>query len=614
MMQTQSMRSGVHARHAQGSDDMSSRSAAVPGGTPDRHRRQNGADSKRRRVLSGKKIAFVVAICVAVVLGGVGAGYAAYMTPDYSWYTADPSANTFTVSTAGQMQAFANLVNGTADLDKDGTADAATDFTGKTVQMANNINLMAKDFDPIGTPAHPFAGTFEGSGYEVRGLKIAIDATGGKSASTANIGLFGVASSTSSLRNVTLNDSCSVNITSDSSVISKVGSLVGNCQGTVVNCSSSAVVTLSHTATDISSVASSVVIDAGGLIGTVQGPLSGASYKGSLKVTTPANAYADPNDAETTLSTVAEHIGGIVGSFYGDVSGCSNAGSLLIITSGKAGLDRFGSNVDSKSLFVGGVGGYGEGNVTACSNSGTLFSTAVAGATLADIDSDAAGESDGGADGMGGIVGSLRGVALSGMNTTGGDLGMAAGAATLTLSDCSNTGYVSGLHAVGGIVGTAGTKTSITRCVNGAYDDRGDSTGHVRTTRWNKPGGGGIAGQSYGAISYCRNHGVSENTKTGFYTAGIVGMLVEWDNQASTPEVYACYSTGQVFSHGATASFYEGGIVGENNGYIHDNVFLAGTVSAYLSGRTSSNDLAAGRNFGTCHYIQQYARQRECRR
>lgn len=564
--------------------------ATGAGAKPALHAQPPSRQSHNRR--RAVRIAVIVAsVCLAAALG-VGAAWAySYNALDLTWYTNHRDDTEFTVSNAGQMQAFAALVNGDA-VGASGKPLDPVSFEGKTVKLGGGVNLgFSGEFTPIGTAKNPFKGTFDGQGNAIGGLNIT------KPTSTNGIGLFGVTGEGSHLLNVSLDDSAKVTLTSDDASFENVGSLVGLCGGRIDNCQSRARVTLMHTATDVSG---EVMKNVGGLVGNVQGPMGGAQFAGILKAETPANAYTE--EGGKSKATVVENVGGVVGYFGGDLSDCMNAGQLLLITSGKSGVDRFGSSVDAKSLYVGGVGGYGLGNVEGCSNTANLFTTSIAGASMDDMGNENARQADGGADGMGGVVGSLRGIAMAGLGDNRGDPGLEPGAPKLTLSNCSNTGYVSGLHTVGGIVGAQGSNTEIRRCTNGmAGLDATSNVGHVRTTRWNKPSGGGIAGQSWGTISYSRNHGQSENTKTGYFTAGICGMLERHEQQKSTPEIYACYSTGNVYCGGATAAYREGGIVGENDHFcnVHDNVFMYGTVSTQIKGREDADDAAAGANYGT---------------
>lgn len=361
-----------------------------------------------------------------------------------------------------------------------------------------------------------------------------------------------------------------VSVQSDKAAVSAVGSLVGLCQGTVENCTSSASITVAWDDGNEGNGRDPQVVmeNIGGIAGICDGNLSGSSFSGTLAATSSANAKTE---GATTNAFVARNIGGVVGrsggedfaatgqdvanSNAGSVAGCSNSGSVSVYTLGQGGTDRFGEVVEAKSESVGGVAGYACGNVSSCANSGNVLATGYNGegdpftTWVTGEDRDAYENTSGGGVKVGGVVGSLRaGVSASG-NAGSKDAGVvlkqAAADPYITLDGCTNTGYVSGLNAVGGIVGTAGTFTTVTHCINGDVDADGttDTTGYVRTTRWNKPNGGGI-----------------------------VGGLFDYDESSirvsDLPEIYGCYNTGQV------TSWSSGAILGENNGYVHDCVAL----------------------------------------
>ena len=64
------------------------------------------------------------------------------VVPAYDWY-GDGSASTFTLSNINDLYGFANIVNG-----RDGKN--ANDFAGKTVKLADDIDLTGKVWTPIG--------------------------------------------------------------------------------------------------------------------------------------------------------------------------------------------------------------------------------------------------------------------------------------------------------------------------------------------------------------------------------------------------------------------------------------------------------------------------------
>jgi hypothetical protein len=576
-----------------------------PARKTEHHRQTQGKTAKKRRSLW---TLLVIAITVVALIAGSSLvwAYNYNNTKDLSWYLGKESAAEFTISTAGQLHAFSALVNGDAE-DATGSKLAAADFAGKTVKLANGLSLWDKEFTPIGTDEHPFAGTFDGQGYVLSKFKITTPKYG-----LSNVGLFGYTSTTAMITGLSLTENNNIILQSSDPTVAfnNIGTIVGNNNGTISNCSSAAYLSITHTATGDADapLKAPVATNIGGVIGASSGVVSGIHRSGKLEFVTPANAFTDPNNSEKTISSVAEHIGGVIGSTTADISATTNAGTLYVITSGSAGKDRFGSAVDSKAVSVGGVVGSSTGNILNTSNSGSLFTSAnptEVGNPQASFDKlgkgdTVAAQSNGGADGIGGIVGTLRAAPLSGMDTSGKDDGMASGAPNLRVSDCTNTGFINGLHAVGGIVGAAGTNTTITRCVNGVAGDL--QLGHVRSTRWNKAATGGIAGQSFGIVSYSRNHAQVENTKTGYYTAGIVGMALKYDAQPQRSEIFACYNTGNIFCGGVSASFREGGIVGSNDAYVHDNTFLFGTVSTHIAGGSDAQklakSLAVGADFG----------------
>lgn len=238
-----------HARTcAAGGSPSSPGSLGSPGlpSSPGKHRRSRWV------------AAFAAAAALALVTGSAWA-YNYYST-NFNWYLDNPDAETFTLKTAGEMEAFSAIVNGEAPADPDGDGDTdftgAISFEGKTVQLAGNVNLLGSlrdyEFTPIGKDAdHAFAGTFEGNGYQISGLKLVAGEKDGAqlgTQGTQNIGLFGVVSAAGSLRNVNIGSTMSgesiVSVQSDKAAVSAVGSLVGLCQGTVENCTSAASITV----------------------------------------------------------------------------------------------------------------------------------------------------------------------------------------------------------------------------------------------------------------------------------------------------------------------------------------------------------------------------------
>lgn len=183
-------------------------SPSSPGKRPRAASPASSSPGKRRR--SRWVVAFAAAAALALVAGSAWA-YSYYST-NFNWYLDNPDAETFTLKTAGEMEAFSAIVNGEAPADPDGDGDTdfagAVSFEGKTVQLAGNVNLLGSlrgnEFTPIGKDAdHAFAGTFEGNGYQISGLKLVAGEKDGAqlgAQGTQNVGLFGVVSTAGSLR------------------------------------------------------------------------------------------------------------------------------------------------------------------------------------------------------------------------------------------------------------------------------------------------------------------------------------------------------------------------------------------------------------------------------
>jgi len=90
------------------------------------------------------------------------------------WYTADPTASVFELSTAEELAGLAAIVNGTAE------GIAQDSFSGQTIKLASNIDLGNLSWDTIGRNHDdegddPFRGTFDGQGHTVYNLKIYIE-------------------------------------------------------------------------------------------------------------------------------------------------------------------------------------------------------------------------------------------------------------------------------------------------------------------------------------------------------------------------------------------------------------------------------------------------------
>ena len=534
----------------------------------------------KKRKFSRKAIAATLAV-VAALVAIPAIGIANTFTVDYSWYK-NATGSTYVITKPGQWNAFANLVNGAAD---EAQAGVTTDsFAGKTVELGGDLNFMAQDVVPVGGQGgHTFDGTFDGKGHTVD--NVTVNAQG----ATKNVGLIGAAGEDSAIENVNVGSKVSLTIaeTDSTKAIENVGLLVGSSQGSISGVTNAGTLTVSHSMDQTKAIVFPIK-NVGGVAGICTGDVTGVSNTGAVSVSEPGVPYkagASETDWEDQ-SILAINIGGVVGSAgdvdstvdkaagtaHGTISNCSNTGSVKVDTPKTNGLDRFGNTVYSQSSNVGGIAGYSRGSIDNCTNSGYLDAPH--------------------ASGMGGIVGSLRAktttTTYSGNFTQeGSDDGMAAGAGALAVTNCTNSGSVYGYSFPAGIVGRAGTYTQISGCIN--Y-----SAATVLGSRATKPFPAGIVGSSYGTVSYCGNLGtIVAGTWTGeggtiaqsggYFASGIAGNLScftksvdgEQQNASGTPEVYGCYNAGAVK---AIDNMRQRALVGDNGGYVHDNVAVAGLV------------------------------------
>lgn len=283
--------------------------------------------------------------------------------------------------------------------------------------LGADIDLESAEWTPIGVGTRkssgiaegstPFAGTFDGAGHVISGLKIA--STQGADFA---IGLFGILDG-AVVKNLTVadaevtvpqselagilcgmmaNDATASGVSVSGSVSGKagVGGIAGRMtlSGTIENCENSASV-----------AAADGVGNAGGIVG--------AAY-----YTTPTGRMAITGCRNSGSISGTDCIGGIAGLSAAFVSNCENSGAIT-----------------GTSYSVGGIVGEQKnyGAVSGCTNSGAVST------------------SNAGAYGIGGIVGWAR---------YDGAAPAYAASAPITVTGCANSASVQGGSCAGGIVGT----------------------------------------------------------------------------------------------------------------------------------------------------------------
>jgi putative cell wall-binding protein len=230
-------------------------------------------------------------------------------TPDYSWYTSNPDATTFTINDGGDLAGLANIVNGAAALSSGDitTQDASTiaqdSFKGKTITLSKDLDISGfEEWSPIGNATYAFEGTLDGAGYTISGLNIT-------SATNGYTGLFG--NNAGTIKNFTLEGS----IGSEESLVlagaDNVAAVVGRNAGTIEGVTNKASVYVYGTNDD----------------GYCNGGIAGFNDGGTISKC-------------TNEGSIVGHkaVGGIAGRNIGTVSHCVNKANVTANGTNKTGV------------------------------------------------------------------------------------------------------------------------------------------------------------------------------------------------------------------------------------------------------------------------------------
>jgi filamentous hemagglutinin family protein len=385
-------------------------------------------------------------------------------------------------------------------------------------------------FTPIGTSG-AFTGTFNGLGHTVTGLVV-------NRSSWDNVGLFGVAGSTSAIINVGLT---SATITGHN----QAGGLVGSGSGTVKRSYASATV--------------SGYCSLGALIGTSTGTVRDSYSSGSVSGTgwtigglvggLGSAGLIEDSYSSANIGGSGWTVGGLVGSSSGTINNTYAEGTVA-----------------SGGVAAGGLVGQNSGSVTNSYATGTIN----AGSYNAESDA-------------GGLVGNNSGTisssystsTVNGANYLGGLVGDATSTSVITNSHA--TGNVSGSYYIGGLVGRN------EGAIEGAYYGSGSITGsntYIGGLTGSNSGtisgshtAGVVLGYSYvGGLSGSNSGTIEESYATG--TAQGTNWVVGGLTASNSGTIRASYATGSVTS----AGMYTGGLVGDNSGAISDS-HATGNVS-----------------------------------
>jgi hypothetical protein len=252
---------------------------------------------------------------------------------DTSWYDSAPNSTAYTIRNALELAGLAKLVNNSNQL-----------LSGKTITLANDIDLAGKEWTPIGrTAIYNFQSVFDGDGYTISNLTITGD--------VPEAGLFGRTRSPAVVRDINLtnvNIDVSPSSTAAGYGYALAGGIVGFSYGTVSGCVINGRVITTGT----------VSTTAGGVVGTNHEPgtvlncTSNVDVSSRSSTTTAAGGIAGMNTGGVVSSCTSTGdvfvsdspnftVGGIVGSLQDSVvTDCHKpAGSVngIVVSSGHAG-------------------------------------------------------------------------------------------------------------------------------------------------------------------------------------------------------------------------------------------------------------------------------------
>jgi hypothetical protein len=275
----------------------------------------------------------------------------------------------------------------------------------------------------------------------------------------------------------------------------------------------------------------------GGVAGVSSGSINGCSNSATVTGTgtRTGGVVGYINNASGSLTgcsnlrsgtvTGAANTGGVVGANIGTISNCSNSGPVT--SKGTTGQ-------------VGGVTGYNAGTITGCKNEGVLEAFQ----KLGGIIGWAADGSVSDCHNTGNVSGTNKYEA----GTTKYIAGIMGGFVAGTASGCSNSGDISGVEGIGGIVGTS------------------------------IPSNTGIV------ITACYNTGMVTG---GRYVGGVVGYFVPTFG-AGLASIAACYNTGTVTGTGTPV----GGVAG------HYNTAKASLIECYWLDLSGADPSIIGHGIG----------------
>lgn len=321
---------------------------------------------------------------------------------DTSWYKGHESDTEYTIHNAQELAGMARLIC-------DGNDMGGTDFAGKTIVLADDIDLTNADgtdgkrlWRTVGNPMDTFRGTFDGNGHTISNMYVSFFTPVYGHVTGSHGGLFGVTKG-ATIKNLTITglfattsgdtgafvgnaidtvvENCTANVTMQS--VRETGGIVGKAEGvtTIRNCKMEGSMagtyeiggivgsiakneSLGKNAVTIENCVNNADISStyqyvGGIVSKVQAPATISECVNNGNLSAKPTANPDTNDTS---------VGGIAGTVSStlDVESCVNTGAVtgsskIGYVAGIVGYENINSNTGSimNSYNVGDVsGGY----------------------------------------------------------------------------------------------------------------------------------------------------------------------------------------------------------------------------------------------------------------
>ena len=408
-------------------------------------------------------------------------------------------------------------------------------FEGKYLKVMNDISgiTMPVGYFPNADNNHPFCGDFDGNGKT-----LTIDINGAAQPSTIRLGLFGALNSGANIHNLTIDGS-----------ITSTGDALGGVAGRIDAVEKKGPVIIDHVINKADITGPSYL---GGIVGYIA-----TTEDSGLQLTNCTN--------EGTIKGTGNYIGGLVGASSKNkswtITNCENKGAV------------------SGNVNIGGIAGFAYYcTVKDCSNAATSTVSAkgptggIYGVFTVNGKTSFTG-STGWDQGTAGIVGSGQNVAISNCSNSGAISGVTKVAGIMgvaywsSIYNCTNDGTIKGtgtykfndnmdkMSIVGGIVGLARRHTSKECTNNGDISGNGAVGGIGGYVGGESPSSSNQNDNSITHITDCVNNGTISGTSHG--VGGVVGIMYasSWYGSCF---VEGSTNNGKVINSGRSA----GGIVG----------------------------------------------------